>query len=552
MLKKRIVSVLIVLCLLLSSVLPSALADSEALIDSYQVDIYAPATAIVMAPTVISDGMTAFTDKRPATVCLPVTLEGDTLYTLDAAGAPATLDSQLLLIKGLAMPMLSIQDAQSAEALRAYLNEQQLSNAFVTAGDAVLVKTICQNNMYLRPVLDLSDRADLSIASVCNAVYENGMNIVIIGEAFATPENIYQLQQRYLTVFVRTSGDPLSLHTQILSGANGIITENWPGAIDALEGYTETTVVRPTHVIGHRGNNEAAPDNTLRSIVSAIEVGADIVEIDVRMTKDGQLILCHDKIAPLVGRTQYTVSETELSVLTSMELADARAESTDRLITLEDAFILIKESYPHIVLELDLKDRRMDVVEAIHELAVKYDMLANIALLSSNLSLNAKAIALPLGCAVLNCDSKSGAVRAGNAAQSAYLAESSYRLTGGYLCQEYLYFSVNLIENAKHQGMTSWIYTMNTARDMDNRFLQGFAGITTNLPSHGANWARYLKTETVDGVQKASLHMYDGTVRDVTEDCEEVTLAEGVKALRCKLTLTNKKTYAIYSLPFAE
>ena len=137
------------------------------------------------------------------------------------------------------MPMLSIQDVQAAEALRAYLSEQQLSNAFVTAGDAALVKIVCQNNMYLRPVLDLSGRADLSIASVCNAVYENGMNIVIIGEDFATQENIYQLQQRYLTVFVRTSGDPLSLHAQILSGANGVITTHGGPAAFGLAGFAK-------------------------------------------------------------------------------------------------------------------------------------------------------------------------------------------------------------------------------------------------------------------------------------------------------------------------
>ncbi len=47
--------------------------------------------------------------------------------------------------------------------------------------------------------------------------------------------------------------------------------------------------------IGHRGAAGHVPENTLLSIQKAIEIGVDIVEVDVRRTRDGELVLLHDQ-----------------------------------------------------------------------------------------------------------------------------------------------------------------------------------------------------------------------------------------------------------------
>lgn len=49
-------------------------------------------------------------------------------------------------------------------------------------------------------------------------------------------------------------------------------------------------------VIGHRGNSGEAPMNTLIAIEEAIQLGADMVEVDVNLTADGVPILIHDHI----------------------------------------------------------------------------------------------------------------------------------------------------------------------------------------------------------------------------------------------------------------
>jgi glycerophosphoryl diester phosphodiesterase len=47
-------------------------------------------------------------------------------------------------------------------------------------------------------------------------------------------------------------------------------------------------------VIAHRGEHLAHPENTLPAIQAAIDAGADYVELDVRTTADGRLVLMHD------------------------------------------------------------------------------------------------------------------------------------------------------------------------------------------------------------------------------------------------------------------
>ncbi|MDP9409038.1 MAG: glycerophosphodiester phosphodiesterase [Actinomycetota bacterium] len=52
--------------------------------------------------------------------------------------------------------------------------------------------------------------------------------------------------------------------------------------------------------IGHRGAAGLEPENTLRSFRRAVEEGADVLEIDLRLTRDGHLVVLHD----------YTVDRT--------------------------------------------------------------------------------------------------------------------------------------------------------------------------------------------------------------------------------------------------
>jgi glycerophosphoryl diester phosphodiesterase len=74
-----------------------------------------------------------------------------------------------------------------------------------------------------------------------------------------------------------------------------------------------------TLIIAHRGDSAHRPENTLCSFASALEVGADLVELDVQLTADGQVIVIHDV---RVDRTTNGTGDVR-----QMQLSEVRALS---------------------------------------------------------------------------------------------------------------------------------------------------------------------------------------------------------------------------------
>ena len=66
---------------------------------------------------------------------------------------------------------------------------------------------------------------------------------------------------------------------------------------------------------GHRGASGYAPENTLPAFKMAADMGADGVELDIQMTKDGEIVVCHDE-KTLLSRSSagwISVTETQLT-----------------------------------------------------------------------------------------------------------------------------------------------------------------------------------------------------------------------------------------------
>ncbi|MGK5114255.1 MULTISPECIES: glycerophosphodiester phosphodiesterase [unclassified Geodermatophilus] len=87
-------------------------------------------------------------------------------------------------------------------------------------------------------------------------------------------------------------------------------------------------------VIGHRGTPTSSlnPENTLDAVRSALEAGADGIEVDVQATGDGVLVLSHDRdLGRVLGTgpgTGPVVSRTPFAVLRELELPGGTAVPT--------------------------------------------------------------------------------------------------------------------------------------------------------------------------------------------------------------------------------
>ncbi len=72
-------------------------------------------------------------------------------------------------------------------------------------------------------------------------------------------------------------------------------------------------------VIAHRGFSGTRPENTLAAVKAAIEVGADMVEVDVTLTADGQVVCIHDETVDRTTNGSGPVTSYDLEELQRLD-----------------------------------------------------------------------------------------------------------------------------------------------------------------------------------------------------------------------------------------
>ena len=120
---------------------------------------------------------------------------------------------------------------------------------------------------------------------------------------------------------------------------NGTPVYEWPGVI----------------VVAHRGSVHLAPENTLAAIEKAIEQGADLIEIDIRQTRDGHLVLMHDATVDRTTDGSGRVAEMTLAQIKRLDAGSwfAARFAGERVPTLAEA---LQAMQGRALPDLDIKD----------------------------------------------------------------------------------------------------------------------------------------------------------------------------------------------------
>ena len=96
-------------------------------------------------------------------------------------------------------------------------------------------------------------------------------------------------------------------------------------------------------VVAHRADWRYAPENSLAAIEHSIRQGADVVELDVQKTKDGKLILMHDKTLDRTTTGHGKIADWTLDSIKTLYLKNgASLKTKHRVPTLEEALLLTK------------------------------------------------------------------------------------------------------------------------------------------------------------------------------------------------------------------
>lgn len=110
-------------------------------------------------------------------------------------------------------------------------------------------------------------------------------------------------------------------------------------------------------VAAHRGWSELYPENTMPAFVAALDLGVDQLETDVRITKDGELVLIHDETVDRTTNGTGLVCDYTFEQLRQLDAGSWKGEqfTGTQIPTLIEFMELVKD-HPTITLDVELKE----------------------------------------------------------------------------------------------------------------------------------------------------------------------------------------------------
>lgn len=116
-------------------------------------------------------------------------------------------------------------------------------------------------------------------------------------------------------------------------------------------------------IVGHRGVMALSPENTLPSFQLAIDYELDGVETDVKMTKDGALVLIHDETVDRTTNGQGRVGDMTLEELKALDAGAYFAPQFKGVrIPLLSEFLELMQGQ-EMLLNIEIKDNSLDVLD---------------------------------------------------------------------------------------------------------------------------------------------------------------------------------------------
>ncbi|MEX2478338.1 MAG: glycerophosphodiester phosphodiesterase [Gracilimonas sp.] len=247
-------------------------------------------------------------------------------------------------------------------------------------------------------------------------------------------------------------------------------------------------------IIAHRGASAYHPENTMSAFRAAYEMGAEMIELDVTLSKDGVPVVIHDETIDRTTNGKGLVSDFTLDELKNLDAGTWFSEkhAGEPIPTLEE---VLEFARGKIALNIEIKPEavtdevRGGIEEKAWDLVKKYEM-EDYVLFSS---FNYQAIT---HLKEINVDIKAALLY--EKGQSA--KRSPAQLVGEYNADafncSYRQFSKKWAEEALEKSFPVFVYTVNSERGMKKMIKRGVRGIFSDKPD--------LLKEIVDNMWKSN------------------------------------------------
>lgn len=229
-------------------------------------------------------------------------------------------------------------------------------------------------------------------------------------------------------------------------------------------------------VWAHRGASGYAPENTLDAFQKAIDMGADGIELDVQLTKDGKVVVVHDEAIDRVSDGSGLVQDYSYEELKKFNFNKIHPEcDREQIPTLEEVYRLIKPT--DLVINVEMKTSNIfyeGMEDKVLELTERYGMIDRVIISSFNhytvRSMKEKCPQIKTG--ALYSDGTIGVVD--------YVADvvKADAMHPGWTKLFYPHY----LEDCRRRNMAVHVWTINREEDMRKCCEMGLDAIITNYP----------------------------------------------------------------------
>lgn len=214
-------------------------------------------------------------------------------------------------------------------------------------------------------------------------------------------------------------------------------------------------------IIGHRGANAIAPENTLKAFQKAIELKADYVEFDVHQSKDGEIVIIHDSDTLRTTRHKGSIPKMTLAEIKKLDAGEGEQIPTlDELIQIAKGKIglQLEIKAPGMAQKIVDKLRSANLIESTIVSSFNHNELLEIQKIEPSLKLAALVLRM----------------RKGKTLQKALDNNFSY------IHPEFRFIKKPSIDAAHEKNIKVNAWTVNTRSNMKKLIEIGIDGIITN------------------------------------------------------------------------
>lgn len=230
-------------------------------------------------------------------------------------------------------------------------------------------------------------------------------------------------------------------------------------------------VLGETTITAHRGSSKRAPENTLPAIEAAIGEAADLCEIDVQVTSDGQIVVCHDLNLKRLAGVDKRLGDMTFDEARALDVGSYMGSqfAGTQIPTLEEA---LRAAKGRIGLNIELKNigNDTDLPERTAAMILDWDMQEQCVITSVKLKYLERVKAV-------SPDIRTGYILP--AAYGKYYDSPAFDL----ISIRSSFVTRTLVEKCHERGKAVHVWTVDQPSEMEQMRLLGVDSIITDYPA---------------------------------------------------------------------